>query len=270
LCLYAVFFGLGLESMGIAEQLVWRANLFLTLVLILRLFVKRLHRIYFWFFLLLCFQAFQTLGMMPLDPARNLYAWAYFLTQPALWVFYMLAVLELYALVLRKHQGLASLSRWFMLGALLVSVGVSALTMMVDSSRPGEKYPILVYFSVFERCAALSLVLFLLLITGFLIWTPISIRRNIVVHASLYSGYFLATAAALFLRNIVGEKLIEVASIFVLSLNTACLLLWILLLNERGENIVMMVRSKWQAVDEIRLTHQLDAVNSFLMKPSNK
>jgi hypothetical protein len=256
--------------MATAEQIVWMTNLFLTLVLILRLYIRRLHRIYFWFVTLLLFQALQTLGMMRLDPSRDLYAWAYFLTQPALWVLYMLAVLELYSLVLRKHQGLASLSRWFMFGALLVSVAVSAVTMLVDLSRPGEKYPILVYFSVFERCAAFSLVLFLLLITGFLFWTPISIRRNIVVHASLYSAYFLATAATFFLRNIVGDRLIEETSIALLSLNTVCLLLWILLLTKQGEEVVMVVRSKWQSIDEIRLTRQLDAVNSLLLKSSGK
>ena len=256
--------------MGIGEQIVWMANLFLTLVLILRLLVRRLHRIYFWFFALLGFQVLQTLGMMPFHADTDQYAWGYLLTQPALWLLYMLAVLELYSLVLRKHQGLASLSRWFMLGALFVSVAVSALTMLVDLSRPGERYPILAYFSVFERCAALSLVLFLLLITCFLLWTPISIRRNVVVHASLYSAYFLATTATFFLRNLVGDKLVEQASIALLSLNTVCLLLWILFLTERGEEIVMMVRSKWQSVDEIRLTRQLDAVNSFLLKSSNK
>ena len=208
--------------------------------------------------------------MMSLKPASNMYAWAYFLTQPVLWVLYMLAVLELYSLALRNHQGIASLSRWFILVALLVSVGVSALTLSADLSRPAEKFPVLVYFSVFERGVTFSLVLLLLLITGFLLWTPISIRRNIIVHASLYSVFFLGSAAALFLRIMVGYKLFEAASIACLSLNAACLLLWILLLNKRGEEIMMVVRSKWQSVDELRLARQMDAVNSFLLKSSDK
>jgi hypothetical protein len=256
--------------MGLAEQIVWVGELFLVLVLILKLVVRRLHRIYFWFFIMLCFQALQNLGTMPLYSRSNLYAWAYFLTQPALWVLYVLAVLELYSLALRKHQGLASMSRWFVLGALLVSVGVSALTLSADLSRPAEEFPRLVYFSVFERGVTFSLVLLVLLLTGFLLWAPISIRRNIVVHASLYSAFFLATAAALFLRIMVGYELLDEVSIAVLSLNAVCLLLWILLLNKRGEEILMVVRSKWQSVDELRLTRQLDAVNSFLLKSSSK
>jgi hypothetical protein len=256
--------------MGLADQIVWIANLFLGLALIVKLVWGRLHRIYFWFFIMLCFQALQSLGMMPLDPAKDLYAWAYFLTQPALWLLYVLAVLELYSLALRKQPGIASMSRWFMLGSLLVSVAVSALTLSADLSRPDEKYPILMYFSVFERGVTFSLIVLMLLITGFLLWTPISIRRNIVVHASLYSAFFLATAAALFLRIMVGYELLDEVSIAVLSLNAVCLLLWILLLNKRGEEILMVVRSKWQSVDELRLTRQLDAVNSFLLKSSSK
>lgn len=256
--------------MGLAEQIVWIANLFLVLLLILRMASRGLHRIYFWFFTMLCFQAFQTLGMVPLKPASNLYAWAYFLTQPVLWVLYVLAVLELYSLALRKHPGLASLSRWFVLGALLVSLTVSALTLTADLSGPVGKFPILENFSVFERGVAFSLVLLLLLITGFLLWTPISIRRNIVLHASLYSAYFLATAALFFLENTRRFKLLEEVSIALLSANAVCLLLWILLLNNRGEEILVVVRSSWQPADEIRLARQMDAVNAFLLKSSNK
>jgi hypothetical protein len=32
----------------------------------------------------------------------------------------------------------------------------------------------------------------------------------------------------------------------------------------------MVVRSKWQPADEIRLARQMDAVNSFLLKSSGK
>jgi hypothetical protein len=110
----------------------------------------------------------------------------------------------------------------------------------------------------------------MLLITGFLLWTPISIRRNIVVHASLYSVYFLISATVIFLRNIKGEELVEAVGIARMSLNAVCLLLWILLLSKRGEEIVMVVRSKWQPADEIRLARQMDAVNSFLLKSSGK
>lgn len=256
--------------MDVAEQIVWIANLLLVLVLVWKLVSRRLHRIYFWFFLMLCFQALQTPVLMYLNGPTTLYGWAYILTQSALWVLYMLAVLELYSLALRKHQGLASMSRWFMFSALFVSVAISALSLWADLSRPAEQFPYLQYFSVFERGVTSSMVILMLLITGFLLWTPISIRRNIAVHACLLSAYFLASAFPFFLRNIVGYELLRQVSVALLSANAVCLLLWVLLLNKRGEEIVMVVRSRWQPADEIRLARQMDAVNSFLLKSSSK
>ena len=116
---------------------------------------------------------------------------------------------------------------------------LSALTLPADLSQPGETYPILAFLSVFERAVTFSLTLLMLLITGFLLWTPISIRRNIVVHASIYSVYFLLSAAVIFLRNIKGETLAEAVSIARMSLFAVCSLLWILLLSKRGEEMVM-------------------------------
>ncbi len=256
--------------MDFAEQIVWVVNWFLVLVVGLNLVSSRLHRIYFWFFAMLCFQAVQTPVLMYLFGVNDRYFLAYTLTQSALWVLYMLAVLELYSLALRKHQGLASMSRWFMLTAVLVSVSVSALTLQADLNHPAERYPYLLYFSVFERGVAFSMVVLMVLITGFLLWTPISIRRNIVVHASLFSIYFLASTVPLFLRNIVGDEVAGEVSVALLGANAVCLLLWALLLNKRGEEIMMVVRSRWKPEDEVRLARQMDAVNAFLLKSPNK
>jgi hypothetical protein len=265
--------------MDLAERIVWVVNWFLVLVVVTNLVASRLHRIYFWFFAMLCFQALQTPVLMYLRAASerydgayfsDRYAETYFVTQSALWVLYMFAVLELYSLALRKHQGLASMSRWFMLSALFVSVSVSALTLKADLSRPAGSYPYLLYFSVFERGVAFSMVVLMVLITGFLLWTPISIRRNIVVHASLFSIYFLASTIPLFLRNLFGDEVAREVSIALLAANSICLLLWAFLLNKRGEETMMVVRSRWKPVDEVRLARQMDAVNAFLLKSSNK
>jgi len=253
--------------MSLAEKIIWVVYLAFLLLLILRLADNRLHRIYTWFFILLCFQAFQSVGMMPLNQVPNLYGWAYVVTQPVIWVLYIMAVLELYSIALQQHRGIASLSRWVLSGALLLSVAISALTIPADLSHPAGESPVLVYYGVIERGLLFSLVVFLILITGFLLWTPLTIRRNIVVHASLCSCYFLATAALLFVRNIEGyETVVEGVSISLMVVHNCCLALWILLLNSRGEETRVMVRRRWQPEDETRLAHQMDAVNAFLLR----
>jgi hypothetical protein len=64
--------------------------------------------------------------------------------------------------------------------------------------------------------------------------------------------------------------MLNTVSIASLSLNSVCLLLWIFLLNKRGEEVMMVVRSRWQPADEQRLARQMDAVNAFLLKSSSK
>jgi hypothetical protein len=240
-------------------------------LLLLRLANNRLYRLYTWFFILLCFQASQSVGMMTVNQFPKVYGWAYVLTQPVIWPLYIMAVLELYSVALQQHRGIASLSRWVLLGALFLSVAISALTIPADLSGPAGKSPVLVYYDVIERGLLFSLVVFLILITGFLLWTPLTIRRNIVVHASLCSCYFLVSAAALFVRNIKGyDIVVEGVSIALMVVHNCCLALWILLLNRRGEETLLMVRRSWQPEDETRLSRQMDAVNAFLLKSSRK
>lgn len=256
--------------MGYAEQVLWVLNFVLLLAVSTKLAWTRLFRTYFWFFLFINFQAIQSAGMLPLDPASNLYAWVYIGTQPLLWILYILVVLELYSLSLRNHPGIASLSRWVLLGAMSVAVLASAVALPADLSGPSGRYPLLVYLGVVERGLTFSLVVFLLLITFFLLWTPVPIRRNVLLHAAVYSAYFLGVAAGLLVRNYLGYELVGGVSVAILVIHDLCLSLWLVLLKRSGEESTMVARRIWRQADEDRLVRQLDAVNAFLLRSAGK
>ena len=256
--------------MGLAEQILWWGNVSLILALGIKLAVAGLHRTYRWFFAFLTFQVVQSAVMLPLDPARDEYAWAYLLTQPVLWVLYILVVLEVYSLALRNHPGIASLSRWVLLGGLIISISVSALTLSADLSNPTGRFPVLVYVGVIERGLTFSLVVFLLLISGFLLWTPIRLPRNVALHACVYSLYFFSTASGLLIRNVLGYQLVGGVSVAILSSYDLCLLLWILFLNRKGEETPVTLRKLWRQADEDQITRQLDAINAFLLRSAGK
>jgi hypothetical protein len=238
----------------------------LAAVLAAKLAMSRLFLVYRWFFFFLCFQIARSLVLMPFQPDRGRYALIFLITQPIAWLFYVFVVLEIYSLALRNHPGIASLSRWTLSAALVLSVGVSALTVQVDLSRPAGRYKALVYYSVVERGLVLSLVLFLLLITLFLVWYPVSIRRNVVLHAGVYSLYFLSSTAALFVRNVGGYQLTRAVSTVLVCVDCICFALWISWLSRRGEERLMVVRRRWRAEDEERLIRQLDALNDMLLR----
>ncbi len=257
--------------MDALQQVLWRLSLLLGAVLVVRLLTTRLYRVYKWFFTFWCFQLARSAGLMLLKPGTNAYGWAFILTLPFLWLLYILVVLELYAQAFGHYKGLSSLSRWAMAAMLLVATGISAATIPVDLSRPPGRFPILVYLSVVERGLVFSLVLFLILLTAFLLWSPISLRRNVVLHAVVYSIYFLSSAFALFLRNVRGYEETLAVSVALLGVDVVCLLVWIAMFDQRGErNLVIVRRRAWTSEDEARLLRQMDSANAFLLRPPRK
>jgi hypothetical protein len=256
--------------MSALNQAFWLLSLTFTGALIVSLAMRKLAGVYRWFFVYLCFQLFQSVLFVPIKVTSDLYWWVYIATQPVVLVLNILAVLELYSLSLAGHPGIATLSRWAMLAALAVAVGLSAITLSADLSGPAGQFPILVYERVVERGVLSSLFAFLLLITAFLGWFPVGVKRNLVLHAAVFSAYSLATGIVFFVLNVKGTEVNDVASAVLGLIVDFCLLAWLLFLNQRGEKEVVVVRGKWHPEDEERLSEQLDSLNSLLLKPPRK
>jgi hypothetical protein len=252
--------------MHVLQQILWITGIVLAIALIAKLIHSRLSRVYVWFVIYLCVEVARSIILLPLQPKPNLYGWVFLYTQPVGWLLCIGVVLELYSLALRNHPGIASLSRWVFSLSMVVAVAVAALTLSADLSRPAGRYKVLVYYSVIERGLVFSLVLFLLLITVFLVLFPISIRRNTVLHASVFSIHFLSVSLALFLRNVAGYQMTVAVSITLVFVDCVCFLLWLAGLNRAGEERLLVVRSKWQPEDEHRLLRQLDALGDALRR----
>lgn len=202
--------------------------------------------------------------------ATNAYGWVWLLTEPVLWVFWVLVVLELYSLVLQNYKGIASLGRWVLLAGLAVAVVISFLTLQADLSNPGEQYPILRLFFVIGRGVASSLVIFLLVISCFLAWCPVPLSRNVVLHSIVYAGYFLSMTLALLMRNLGGNSVTVAMSIVTSCANLVCLVVWICLLNRDGENAKVRLRPRLAEGQEQELVGHLAAINSTLLRAARK
>jgi hypothetical protein len=248
------------------QQGLWVLGVVLAAALGGKLLFTRLYRAYFWFFIYLVVEVVRSLILLPLRPESGAYMQVFLVGQPITWLLCIMVVLELYSLALRNHPGIASLSRWMLSAGMVVSVGVTALTLSADLSRPPGRYKVLVYYSVIERGLGFSLVLFLLLITVFLVLCPISIRRNTVLHASVFSIHFLAVSMLLFLRNLAGYQMNVAVSTVLVFVDCVCYLLWLSGLNRAGEEDLLVVRSKWQPEDEEKLLGQLDALGDALRR----
>ncbi|MFB3777079.1 MAG: hypothetical protein ACE141_05685 [Bryobacteraceae bacterium] len=238
--------------------------------LVAKLLLTRLHKPYASFLVYLCAGVVQA-GLLMLVPARtNRYAWVFLVSQPVIWLLSVLVVLELYSMALRKHPGIATLSRWVLSASMVLAAGIASLSLSADLSRPAGAYRTLVYFSVIERGIVSSLVLFLLMITVFLVLFPISIRRNTVLHATVLSIHFLSVALGLFLRNVAGYQITAAINTSLICVDCVCFVLWLAWLNRAGEEGLVVVRSRWQPEDEERLLRHLDALSDSLRRTGDR
>lgn len=202
--------------------------------------------------------------------STNAYGYTWLATDPVVWVLYVLVVLELYSLILQNYKGIASLGRWVMLGGLATAVVLSTLTLSMDLSNAGEKFPILRVFFVVDRGVASSLVVFLLILACFLAWYPVPLNRNVVVHCIVYAGYFLSVSLGMLLRNLTGSAVTQTVNIVLSGVTLACLAVWIGFLDRAGESVKVRVRPEWAPGDEQELVAHLAAINSTLLRAARK
>jgi hypothetical protein len=186
----------------------------------------------------------------------------YFVASETLVLFFSaLVVLELYSIILRGLKGITSLSRRFINITLALAVLISLLPLT------WEKAPNTVtgYFFSFERPFLSSLLIFLLLITGFLVYFPVPLGRNALIYLVGYAVWLTTDVTELFIRNL-GHYWTRSASDIHMVVYLACLLLWFFGLSRQGESKTVVVGHQWKPGDDERLLAELQAINASLLR----
>jgi hypothetical protein len=137
-----------------------------------------------------------------------------------------------------------------------------------SSSR--QAYPILQAVFVMGRAICSSLAIFLLLITAFLVFYPVPLSRNVIVHTVVYAVYFLSLTMTYFVRNVAGPDVVLPLNIVLQAVTVLTLLAWIVLLSPAGEQVVISVRPRWAPEEEQRLVRNLDSINAALLRAARK
>jgi hypothetical protein len=201
-----------------------------------------------------------------MDTRSTTYAWFWIATEPLLWIFYVGMVVELSRLILQQYQGLYTVFRWAMLVSVIIATAVSAASLIPKippDALQRSKY--LGLFLAGERGLDLSLAIFILLILLFLSRYPVTLSRNVRVHAVVYSVYFLVNTAGLLLRSLFGLKQSPELNLVFMLASTGAMVAWLLLLSPAGE-IIPAVASRINTEQEQRLLAQLDSLNATLLK----
>lgn len=256
--------------LGSVEQSIWIFQYAAQLVLLLRLGTMGLAKSYRFFCLYLLVRLVKTSALLFLDRSTDAYGWTYVSFVPITGILVVLVVLELYGLVLRDHPGIVTLGRWVVSGGLVLAFVIAVVSLYPDLGNPAEKYPILLYFNVFQRALDSALLVFLLLLTAFLVWFPVPLSRNIILHTIVFGTYFSSEALLLLIRNVVGPDPTRILSTINLGVESFCLVAWILFLNRKGEQKSVVFGHRWRLEDSEHLVEQLNTVNSALLRTARK
>jgi hypothetical protein len=254
----AIFNGLAfviLVSSGLASIKLWRTGLYRRYRALFCYLIDR-----FLFYLIILFWLS--------DIRTGAYQKFWAISTPLSWVLSVFLVLELYSLVLEKHKGLSTLGRWLQYAGLTLSVLISGLALLpqIQSGR-AQRSGILFYYYAIERGVDFSLLIFLLFILFWLTRYPVPLSRNVLVHSVVYSTLFLSNTLGLLTRVFFGFQLSRSVSTFMMGVFACCTLIWLVFLNEKGEEVRLSV-PRFGPEQEQRILSQLDALNSTLLKVS--
>ncbi len=144
------------------------------------------------------------------------------------------------------------------------------LAMTIAASESQLAYGVQRLIVRFERGIASSLVIFIIILLYFLSRYPIKLPSNNIVHAMLYSIWFLGDAAVLLISSYVpqswGYSLVN-GSLEVLEISSY--LGWALLLSKTGEVHEIRVRHDISPERELLLIRELDAMNGVLVRAAH-
>lgn len=235
------------------------------IALCFRMWRSGLHRkyVYFFTYLLLALVQSAILGALPYGTVTYGYAWL--ATEAPIVCFYALIAVECYTKIFSSLPGIKSLSRRYIKLSLVVAL-LCALLLLEFEKTPTKVFA---YFLTFESSVVLSVVIFVLLITAYLVYYPVPLTRNVIVYSVGYAVYFLTKAAALFVRNI-GSQWNRPVNTLLIAVSTGCLIFWLFGLIRRGETQSLVIGHKWGSGDEERLLSQLQAINASLSRASRK
>lgn len=232
----------------------------------LRLIFSGLHRRYPVFLVFLLFLIFGWTVPLFLDIRSQAYEYVWVIVTPLQWIFYVLLVLELYRIILQKHQGLYTLGRWVLYGSICVSAMISALALLprIRTAKP-QASDVLPYLFAGERAVDFSLAILIVLLFLFLSRFPIPLNRNIITHAVLYTVYFLSTTAWVFVRTLFGLQLMDTMNLILAGMVAACMVFWLILLSPQGEEVPASF-PHFGAEHEEEVLRQLESLNTALLK----
>ncbi len=201
--------------------------------------------------------------LLDLHSAAYYYFWT--ATQPLYWILEVLLIRELCMAVLAEYPGVYTLGRWLMCGGILISTGISVLSLEARiKSTMSTRGTLLAIWTAGDRGVNLALAVFLLLMLFLVTRYPVRLSRNAVLNTAVFAVFFLSNTLGATLHWIFDLKLSLTIDACLAAASCICTIAWLLFLTPAGEKVVFH-RLRYREDQERHLLGQLDMLNRVLL-----
>jgi len=252
--------------MGGFERWVIYLNLGAALALLIRLGLYRLVFVYRWLTAYILAYAVEFVVAATIPLRSTLYGYLYMLGESVDLLLSIFIVLELVGLSLAEHRALAVFGR----KAVACTIGLAALLaaggVMLDSVvLPGQSRFMHRFFTA-ERSLDFTVLVVLLVISAFMLWFPVKLRRNIVFYIGGFAVFYFSRTFGLLTINLLPPGSLKVITNVLMCCSAGCLIAWLFGLRRENEDPTTVVGHRWNPAAMERLSGQLEAINATLVR----
>ena len=249
-------------------------NITLGLVLIIRLLVLRLERVYrvFCLFLMAEFLASLLAFLDALSPnSFPDYRIMWMASRTVIWIFTLWTVYSLLNAVLLRLPGILKFSRKVLNSAFVAAIILGILSIRPEYSASGFSgyndpvARILGLWIVLDRVVCTVALLVLLSILAFVLWFPVEVSRNLIVFATGFLVYFAAKTALWLTRSFWSHESLNLVSNLNMFIASGCFAYWAVFINRAGATVPVTIGHTWRPREQERLIGQLEAMNAALL-----
>lgn len=189
----------------------------------------------------------------------------YMIGQPALWILYILMVMELFQKLFAKFPGIARFAQRVVLVSMVVAFVFALASIGGDLSTGWSGRSMIFRYSVIMRTVSSALSVYMLLIAGFLLWMPMPLPTNTIRHSFLFFFYFFVTTGVYYVLNTSASPgFVTIANFLTSVLTLTALGAWYFLVQPEGELVPALTPAPRTSSSD--MLGRLEALNRTLSR----
>lgn len=199
---------------------------------------RRLWRSYLYFWLMLLVEGATMIASHLAVGNRSATRLIYLISQPPIWILYILMVMEVFRKVFVNYPGISVFAQRTLMVLMFCAFLFSLTSIGGDFSVGWTGQSLISRYSVIFRTVSTAICLFMIFVLAFLVWMPVPLPVNTIRHSVLLFFYFLVTTSVYYVMNTANQRsdYLKWANLVISTITVLALASWAFLLRPPGED----------------------------------